>query len=158
MLSTSIGTLQFQYSSTHLVFIYLGMIFCNVSKSGILKKLCKISTPLSTVLVVGQKFTFLPKSANVRGCIISVKLLNVFHVHSLKEFLPKEYIKQRGSEKKIFQVCPVHSSYVQYVVIKKIIFTTVGEQYTSHISCCTESRKSLKTAFEKPQNIVIEQH
>lgn len=27
--------------------------------------------------------------------------------YSLKEFLPKEYIKQRGSEKKIFQVCKV---------------------------------------------------
>ena len=26
-------------------------------------------------------------------------------IFSLKEFLPKEYIKQRGSEKKIFQVC-----------------------------------------------------
>lgn len=28
-------------------------------------------------------------------------------LHSLKEFLPKEYIKQRGSEKKIFVVCSV---------------------------------------------------
>lgn len=27
------------------------------------------------------------------------------HLCSLKEFLPKEYIKQRGAEKKIFQVC-----------------------------------------------------
>lgn len=27
--------------------------------------------------------------------------------YSLKEFLPKEYIKQRGAEKRIFQVCAV---------------------------------------------------
>lgn len=29
---------------------------------------------------------------------------------SLKEFLPKEYIKQRGAEKKVFQVCTYDGS------------------------------------------------
>ena len=33
------------------------------------------------------------------------KLSTNTFIFSLKEFLPKEYIKQRGSEKKIFQVC-----------------------------------------------------
>lgn len=55
------------------------------------------------------------------------RVKNVIYLRSLKEFLPKEYIKQRGSEKKIFQVCTLHHSHLAFK--ENDVFETVGGQW-----------------------------
>lgn len=51
-----------------------------------------------------------------RKCVWLLRLTtsNILYHCSLKEFLPKEYTKQRGSEKKIFQVCGLHCSTITF--------------------------------------------
>lgn len=55
--------------------------------------------------------------------------VNMYHVGlfvSLKEFLPKEYIKQRGAEKRIFQVCAaLHNTKTINTIQNKIQYSFV---------------------------------
>lgn len=47
-----------------------------------------------------------------------------FPPSSLKEFLPKEYIKQRGAEKKVFQVRSAFQLFVTQIIM--MITSLVG--------------------------------
>lgn len=38
-------------------------------------------------------------------------------LNSLKEFLPKEYIKQKGAEKKVFQVCSASAQSLYHIML-----------------------------------------
>lgn len=50
-------------------------------------------------------------------------LLRSFRPSSLKEFLPKEYIKQRGAEKKVFQVRGAFQLFVTQIIM---MITSLG--------------------------------
>lgn len=56
-----------------------------------------------TSLSCTKKSLFFPSHHRINGLLLFFVLSL-----SLKEFLPKEYIKQRGAEKKIFQVLEMY--------------------------------------------------